>query len=582
MGFLQQLGSTIVNTAANSAKQGLVNGILSASKGSYQNTVGGLIEYGWHNAQVESLDMSNSTKYYVKNTVLVSDLDRKSKFWQSATKNAAYEIDTELRNQRVPTNSSHTLLSNIKVPDWGYDMFINERSSFQKGLSGPTGDPGYFYFKIFFNFNTNYGLFGGILNADDPYEGSVNTAIKYLEMCRDNYRQERIVDRMNALTKFTKILSFINSQSPWFFKAINGLDKANIPTLNDFSKEKSIEIECLEDAIDMRLSTMFDLYKYAAYDEYNNKEILPDNLRKFDMSVMIFGTPLKYLHTAIKHNKDNSILPYKQFESKKYDNMPSFKLFTFMNCEFDLESLGGVVPGSMNNETPFQLGKNRIKITYDRVVTHQLNEFNQILFGTTGIYYDKYYAYQTNSRVAKDSSTQDRRYEKLARAINDSLISHYDTSKNKYKELIDASEAVAHTNLMKLTGYSLGNIFSYETKIGSDYWKQKTNWQFNKNIPLLQDIGTNVLLKLLDSSYNASARLHTSGSGIKISDDGWLPGYGQRAIGSQYWKDKVMSLKKGTKIQSSYTQYVEQIDRGQKFDFGQTLYNMFANGSPRT
>ena len=79
-------------------------------------------------------------------------------------------------------------------------------------------------------------------------------------------------ERMRALIKFVKTLSYINCNAPWFFKSIKGLDKAGNPVVNEFSKEKNIEIECNVDAIDMRLSTLLDLYRFVCYDDFSNKE----------------------------------------------------------------------------------------------------------------------------------------------------------------------------------------------------------------------------------------------------------------------------------------------------------------------
>ena len=79
----------------------------------------------------------------------------------------------------------------FEIPDWGIKDYIRERAVWQKGVESLAGEPGWFYFKIFFKFNTNYGLFGGIL--DDTK--SVNTAIEYLENCYDSYSVSQIAER---------------------------------------------------------------------------------------------------------------------------------------------------------------------------------------------------------------------------------------------------------------------------------------------------------------------------------------------------------------------------------------------------
>ena len=252
------------------------------------------------------------------------------------------------------------------IPEYGYDVFLNERTIFQKGLHNFFGAPSYFYFKIFFKFDTNHGLFGGILNNEDFGLNGYNSAIGYLNSLlystpgnsstknvEMNYRF-LLEDRIRALIKFTNTLSYINCTAPWFFKGVKGLDKANTPQQGDYSKDKTISIDCNLESIDMRLNTLFDLYKFVCYDDVSNKEIIPDNLRKFDMCIMIFQSPIKKLHTAIQQGNTVTGMPNTNLNE---NNFMGFKLFEFLGCEFDVTTLGSMIPGDMNNEKPFEMGK---------------------------------------------------------------------------------------------------------------------------------------------------------------------------------------------------------------------------------
>ena len=51
----------------------------------------------------------------------------------------------------------------------------------------------------------------------------------------------------------------------------------------------------------MKLNTLFDLYRFACYDDIYKKEIIPENLRKFDMEILIMNIPLKYFQTAFTY-----------------------------------------------------------------------------------------------------------------------------------------------------------------------------------------------------------------------------------------------------------------------------------------
>ena len=168
---------------------------------------------------------------------------------------------------------------NFNVPNWGINDFLNERSMFQKGISTLAGEPGHFYFKIFFNFDTSFGLLGSLLHVDNNSfsQFSTNTAIKYLMYSSIGrpHRSDDIPGRMLALFKFGNLLSYISNYSPWFFKSIKNLSSADVYPLTEIQNDKNtIEIELNPDAVDMRVTTLFDLYRYACYDRIKMLESL--------------------------------------------------------------------------------------------------------------------------------------------------------------------------------------------------------------------------------------------------------------------------------------------------------------------
>lgn len=349
-------------------------------------------------------------------------------------------------------NDKDLPVTNFRLPQWGYTDFVNELDNFRKGVTNVSGEPGWFYFKIFFHFDDVYGLLGSVLQNKynkilDPKQ---NTAFNYLAKRSevDGYFTDNLGARAHALERFILYLSYINSYTPWFFDKVNGLDKAVVQT-NELTKERSIEISCLEDAVDMRLTTLFHMYQYACYDEINQKEIIPDNLRKFNMSVVLYHVPIKYIHTNIDDKNG------KQVDSKslhgtglRFDNRMSYKMFTFKGCEFDLNSLGQVIPSSIDNAKPFNLGKNTIKITYDRCFTHIMNEWEQIMYGPEGIYYDP--------KIILSQSMDE--HKKRFSLINNAL-SHAQSNES-VPPVISAS--IIGESFVKYadTGHSLGNIYN--------------------------------------------------------------------------------------------------------------------------
>ena len=387
---------------------------------------------------------------------------------------------------------------NFNVPNWGINDFLNERSMFQKGISTLAGEPGHFYFKIFFNFDTSFGLLGSLLHVDENAfsQFSTNTAIKYLMYSSIGrpHRSDDIPGRMLALFKFGNLLSYISNYSPWFFKTIKNLSSADIYPLTEIQNDKNtIEIELNPDAVDMRVTTLFDLYRYACYDRIKMKEIIPENLRKFDMDVMVFHVPLKYYNTAISSKSLNKKFDYKKL-SHNMANMPSFKMYSFLGCEFDLESLGSLMP-DIKNDKAGMIGETSIKINYTQVHTHTMNDWYRIMFGTDGFYYNANKENTNPSEVSlveaaeknssyNDKSTfydksDDEQYQRLQakQAILDHLL-YYNSTSSQYKELIDASEALCSDLYRavapnKALGNLYENIISGGVGPGSNYFKSK-------------------------------------------------------------------------------------------------------------
>lgn len=399
--------------------------------------------------------------------------------------------------KKLQTEQVDNSILDFDLPRWGIADYIQERTNWQKQLDSMTGDPGLFYFKVFFKFNTNFGLLGGLLkDGSGAAFNSANTALKYLLVSRKLYKQEKIMDRILALYKFISILSFISSKTPWFFQSIRGLDKANGVYINKFEEEKSIEIGCMEDAIDMRLNTMMDLYKYACYDDINCKEIIPENLRKFEMSVVVFHAPLKYYHTGIQSRKYGKI-PYKSLNGGTntaidFANMMSYKMFTFSNCEFALDGLGNLMPNEISNEKGANLGKTSIKITYDRVYKHTMNEWYEFMFGADGFYYNEnidgnelgydnknkrnYNGAEGYKMDIGSNRSQKKRINAIKAAID--RITEIESS-NKYntkqgqRELIDNVEYLITDSLKSVDkNMILGNLYG-DVGVSSDYWKAK-------------------------------------------------------------------------------------------------------------
>ena len=187
-------------------------------------------------------------------------------------------FDYESQNVTPDSNDSNELI--FYFPKYGVEEYINDRTIWQKQLYTIGGEQGWFYFKVFFNFNTEYGLLGGLLSTNKKLVGGRQSAMSFFASIEDRYKQEQIPHRMLALYKFGSTLKSIQTETPWVIKGINGLDQINGANVNDFGKLKAIELVMNNETTDMRIGTLLDLYKYATYDSINCKEIIPANLGK--------------------------------------------------------------------------------------------------------------------------------------------------------------------------------------------------------------------------------------------------------------------------------------------------------------
>lgn len=273
-----------------------------------------------------------------------------------------------------------------------YSRFIDDRKKFRS--SSRYDEPGTFYFKIFFYFNnpgdptgftsnlldlssdmeaglyntawkpaTNYKASVGMQDGAQAADISSNTAFNYLLI-----NGER--ERAGYLRDFVYLLSEISSESPWYFKSVEGLDSAvERAYYKEFKFEdapRALTITCLKESIDNRITTLLELYRAACYSQRWKREVVPENLRKFDMGIYIFQSPI----SGLSYDSSNKRLvgfndsPSREFANSKY--------FEFHNCEFDQDSIKSCYT-SLDNEAGTEI-EPKITINYDECIVSSYNE----------------------------------------------------------------------------------------------------------------------------------------------------------------------------------------------------------------
>ena len=425
------------------------------------------------NYSLSYIDNWNDVPNDLKNTGKLEQIEPRTNFSVYSNGNeflwgSAFSEQTDKYHSSQITNLQDIALY---LPSWGYTDYMVERMNWQKGLNNVGGEPGWFYFRIFFHFNTRYGLFGGILEDEQGAKiTNGNNAKVYYKMWKGHYTSLGMDHRAKSLEFFVRQLNNISNKTPWFFKSITGLDKAQINSLNEPFKDNTLEIKCSEESIDMRLTTLFDYYKFACFDYVNLKEILPENLRKFDMSVVVYGVPIRYLDT---HSK----IKGKEFQSRTINgitNMMTMKMFTFKDCEFDIENMTTGVNSEISNETAFELGKgNEIKIKYKKVFNYHQNGFSNIILSDLGMF-NKFNS-DVAARFSKMSDAFNyMKYASSATHAADDFVDNYISSNSKfskwykfarnggvgnaYRALIDETEAICQDYYNNVLNYTFNNL----------------------------------------------------------------------------------------------------------------------------
>jgi len=191
-------------------------------------------------------------------------------------------------------------------PEWGWApsplLRINNYTQgngagMASGLQNPFGQPAYqlgggpIYYSAY-----NY-----LLQREGAFVGTSNQ-----------------VKRAQALKQFQVLLNDINSNSPWFFQSIEGLNELEKIKISGFQPEggnddfnvqrtagKALTINCLE-SINLRISALANLYNQAVFDADNMRWLVPRNMRKFTM--WIFVTEIRNFYKTSRLTGSSTVL----------------------------------------------------------------------------------------------------------------------------------------------------------------------------------------------------------------------------------------------------------------------------------
>lgn len=221
----------------------------------------------------------------------------------------------------------------VEFGDWGASVL--DRSLVQNGLTE---------FSLAFN---NYDqLPMGLLNC--PYPGIIDETYWQTNTGSDynafnnikfysafQYLRSRNEDtRAKYLYYFVNGLYEIQHDYPFIFKKISGLnelEKFDAISGQRLKAPAKITLECYE-GLDLKIRTLFEFYRKAAWDDVYQRWILPENMREFKMIIYVFERRIfqdaemfsvdDQLHMKMSFSNINADIPVKAYEC--------------MPCEFNI------------------------------------------------------------------------------------------------------------------------------------------------------------------------------------------------------------------------------------------------------
>lgn len=199
-------------------------------------------------------------------------------------------------------------------------------------------DPTLTGFKLFFHFGADSGLLAT--------ENNINSALAYLKRVGEE-------SRYSLLKRFISALSDVSIICPWIFQDISGVkelferDRGQI--LHEDSK---VEIKTLE-TLDGKIGSLIKMYRDVVYDEHNRKVwILPENLRKFSMSVYVYDYRMFASNLSEGDNLSTTQSFLQTITNTNIKNL-NHTLFDLSDCTFDISSGSTFFENVSNNASTF-------------------------------------------------------------------------------------------------------------------------------------------------------------------------------------------------------------------------------------
>lgn len=394
-----------------------------------------------------------------------------------------------------------------------------------KGLFLPFTDPLTLNFKVLIDFDDNKGLFAS--------EEHVNSALAYLKRIGEDVRYELL---KNFISNFKALIS----DYEFLILSVEGLDIIyNAKAWEAFSTsddEMDTLVLTIRETIDMRIQSLISTYRHIWYDNIRSVEVLPVNLRRFNLSIFLFSAG--YYSNLLYDNLDNQleaeseikrfILPtsnklsklVNKSQNKSFNNL----LFRLYGCEIHQDS-GKNFVSDISNEMNSEFVRNNLNITYK--TANYLGVFN-----SDGKYISQLF------EMLGNLSAYNKLHNLSSNVKDSSLKGQLRDLKTKFKERKDAwKNADLKTRLKdKTKSYTearlksqLQKVFAENTPIGEvlnalnpEFVEKSAMQIFNKGFTIFEDKLLNDPLSRLNNIISSNFNIHSltnSGKSTKPLND---------------------------------------------------------------
>lgn len=245
--------------------------------------------------------------------------------------------------------------------------FLNTSASGKsdKSLRHEVQDPTFLTFKIDFFPDAGASLtkqdftpFGGLLRKPSASTDNRLSGIDFLnkDSASEYLKNIGSPSKFGCLELFIDMLKDINDNMPWYFQKISGMGELYKFNMSEGIRVKNdvyLTIECLE-SVDRKMAYMSDLYRTAAFDLDYMREVIPHNLRTFDMDIHIlefrnFNTTFGNIAAMLRGDVTNPLTGKTIFDAIKAENYNqpilqsmfeaiSVETFRLRACEFDFNT----------------------------------------------------------------------------------------------------------------------------------------------------------------------------------------------------------------------------------------------------